>query len=451
MPQATINDLKKMNSSEYKLYHESFMQNNHGSTAFHTFLCILFTILCSLYCSIGLRRPGIKQYAFEYLLIVLPMISAHTFLAEHIPLLNVIAFALLAKKYVRNYPKIRIGTALSKLNHVETRRIHSVTIIRALTYLITVFAILAVDFQCFPRHLAKTERFGYSLMDTGVGLFVLMSGVAHKELKKDNVSAIIKGNTKLIVILLCLGAARFWSVKQLDYQEHVTEYGVHWNFFFTLAFCKLLSTIILYCSNHALFFSIMTLIVHEFLLWLGLQAWVFSGESRNDLLSANREGISSCLGYISMYLFAAYFKTKVNDQTVTRSSIICKMTVGSILLWTACIIVSYYRPASRTLANSGYCIYLEATFLSITTFMYFIEIQFQDSENKSHFDVPLILSAINRNGLLYFLIANLMTGIINLSMRTLLISNSVAVIIFILYMAVSLILSMYLVHFGIKL
>lgn len=77
------------------------------------------------------------------------MISAHTFLAEHIPLLNFIAFALLAKKYVRNYPKIRIGTALSKPNHVETRRIHSVAIIRALTYLITVFAIWLLTSNAF--------------------------------------------------------------------------------------------------------------------------------------------------------------------------------------------------------------------------------------------------------------------------------------------------------------
>jgi phosphatidylinositol glycan class W len=40
-------------------------------------------------------------------------------------------------------------------------------------YLITCVCVLAVDFTYFPFLLAKTDRYGISLMDLGVGLFIV--------------------------------------------------------------------------------------------------------------------------------------------------------------------------------------------------------------------------------------------------------------------------------------
>lgn len=438
-----------MNATEYKAYHESLMQNNHGSTAFHTFLCIFFTVQCSLMSSILLARCDKTKYIYEYLLIVLPLILIHTTLSEYIYITNFILFLILLYQiakfvYNKNFKKLFMK------NNSYVNRINSITFMRGLTYLITVNCILAVDFKDFPRYLAKTERFGYSLMDTGVGLFVLMSGLVHKDLRNNRFIDIIKGNMKFVSVLMFLGVARFISVKQLDYQEHVTEYGVHWNFFFTLAICKILSTVILYYTSKALSSSLLVLFIHEFLLYYGLQDWVFSDALRDTLLSANREGVCSSLGYVSLYLFAAYVRQVLIDKTVQRYVIVCKLLLGAIFLWTITYTVNSLRSTSRTLANAGYCIYLEAVLLTVVALLYLIEILQEDEHKKSNFEVPLILMHVNTNGLLYFLVSNLLTGAINLTLRTLLVSSTVTFVILNTYMILTTTVMVYLNNKGLK-
>ena len=45
-------------------------------------------------------------------------------------------------------------------------------------------------------------------------------------------------------ITLFAGLVRLYSVKTLEYQEHASEYGVHWNFFLTVAAVSTLSTLV---------------------------------------------------------------------------------------------------------------------------------------------------------------------------------------------------------------
>lgn len=73
-------------------------------------------------------------------------------------------------------------------------------------------------------------------MDIGVGAFAFSMGLTSRYARnKSNSNSSCIQFFKPIAATLVLGMARLLSVKGLEYQEHVSEYGVHWNFFFTLA------------------------------------------------------------------------------------------------------------------------------------------------------------------------------------------------------------------------
>jgi phosphatidylinositol glycan class W len=117
----------------------------------------------------------------------------------------------------------------------------ALSIYRANMMIMTVIAILAVDFRVFPRGLAKCETFGVSLMDMGVGSFVFSQGIVSAiPVVKDPgvlhqlVIPKLKHTMRKSLPILFLGLMRVILVKGTEYPEHVTEYGVHWNFFITL-------------------------------------------------------------------------------------------------------------------------------------------------------------------------------------------------------------------------
>ena len=62
----------------------------------------------------------------------------------------------------------------TSVNSVDEKIVRlSLSTSRLWLYLLTCVTILAVDFNVFPRSNAKTENYGVSLMDLGVGFYIV--------------------------------------------------------------------------------------------------------------------------------------------------------------------------------------------------------------------------------------------------------------------------------------
>jgi hypothetical protein len=142
--------------------------------------------------------------------------------------------------------------------------------------LATCLAILGVDFPAFPRRYAKAEGYGGGVMDVGVGAIIFAGGLVSAvaagaaTAAADATAAATAGGggssatavaaapygsgsavrvrllqllrgLKAAVPLLLLGCAREVATAVVGYQAHLGEYGLHWNFFYTIAGVTLLT------------------------------------------------------------------------------------------------------------------------------------------------------------------------------------------------------------------
>lgn len=128
----------------------------------------------------------------------------------------------------------------------------SVNVFRSLLLIITSIAILAVDFKSvFPVDLRKSSFYGISLMDVGVGFFIQGSAMRvirnnskiQPESNNDTNSFLVELGKfprkfyltlKGSYLILLIGLIKLLIMKALHYGSDIGEYGVHWNFFFSL-------------------------------------------------------------------------------------------------------------------------------------------------------------------------------------------------------------------------
>lgn len=463
-----------MDAVTYKQFHETYMKNNNGSSIEDVFITVIPTFFTTFLATniIYVAQPlgVISTFVIEFLFIVISTIL-------HVTILNYriweIALTLLCVTITAAAKQIYGRIHIAPFVQVPCQRPEYLNTFRAAINLLTAICILAVDFKCFPRKLAKTETYGFGLMDIGVGLFVFGNGLVANELRKSSdrsrltwkkVEKTVKGCLPLVI----LGAVRFAATNELDYQQHISEYGVHWNFFLTLACTKFFGTILLGILPHfeyIKYLSIAMLFVHELCLQLGTADYIIDPNNqikRDNFQNANREGIFSILGYVSLYLASVYVGYRLRKVDIVvennRNAPVftnvrqlfwktVRLLIVAAILWKVTYILKNMFGVSRRIANMGYVFWILSIGTTIIVCFMLLEIFYyfrafdrpvtdEDDENpteKRNY-APIILNGIVYNGLVFFLLANLMTGIVNLSFQTLLLSTSEALAILFVYM-----------------
>ncbi|KAF8166623.1 GWT1-domain-containing protein [Mycena galopus ATCC 62051] len=490
--------------SDYKAFKEASVSGLTGSTVTHVNM-ISSVALASivLHSALQTRVYRFRPISFfvSWIVLVLPLLFSMTLSANKPALL---AFLLLlptalilwrttAPDSVTMPPPASVRSpapAPITPNYAESRfslevkpisltPVPAITTWRAHMMLMTVLGILAVDFPVFPRALAKCESYGVSLMDLGVGSFVFSNGVvsAIPMLKNPahlggsllpKVSAVVRKTLPIIA----LGVIRVFLVKGTDYPEHETEYGVHWNFFISLALLPILQAL-LHPLIRVVPVSVLALgvgVLQQLALSVfGLKDYVRTAP-RVNLISANKEGLVSLAGYLSIHLFGLSVGTLILPPSPTffrrlRTGRVTPVELGAprqndkgaielvsyAMVWWALLgLASLLRIDEG--ANLAYVLWITAFNTSFILGYLVLDMLFfptpaapkksksAPSSTGTHVPVsasfgrsPPLLEAINKNALPLFLLANLLTGLVNLSMQTMYASAAVSIGVLSLY------------------
>ncbi|PQE03189.1 GPI-anchored wall transfer 1 protein [Rutstroemia sp. NJR-2017a BBW] len=476
-------------AASYKALKEDFVSNlTGGEIGEINLVTAVAPVAVILWSTLQARQSFFTPYtpiafAVDFLLNVGAILLATTLYADMPLILNLLLIAPVLLLYA--IPSQKTASKKVKVPQSKTKEPAQLdplpkkpflTTYRGAMMVITCLAILAVDFRIFPRRFAKVENWGTSLMDVGVGSFVFSAGLvaARPVLKQQatgrtsSLSTRLYGSIRHSVPLFVLGLIRLYSVKGLDYAEHITEYGVHWNFFFTLAFLPPFMAVFQSAFQLVPSFALLAIILGSLyqtaLEFTSLKAFILTAP-RTDLFSKNREGIFSFFGYLAIFLAGQSTGMFVLPRTMPRSIGSIRvahkddgvgqrnnllLTLGAwsgiwIILFIFSTSYSYGLSlgVSRRLANLPYFLWIAAFNCSQLTAFYLVETIFCPATQKSpspekekenyRVSTSRVLEAFNRNGLAIFLAANLLTGLVNLTIPTLHVSNLQAMGILLIY------------------
>ncbi|KAM0860574.1 hypothetical protein ACQ4PT_046467 [Festuca glaucescens] len=363
-----------------------------------------------------------SSLAIDYLTVVLPILLILTVLAEWayictVSLVIVISICIMFKR-----SQFHLKAPQHNLPSLRT----DISSYRVSVILVTCLSILAVDFKIFPRRYAKAETYGSGIMDLGVGSFVVANALVSRQAR--NLTAMRwTASLRSISPLIFLGFVRLISTSGVDYQVHVGEYGVHWNFFFTLAAISILTSIIRIHPKYCGIVGMLVLAGYQVWLSFGLNEYLISNERSADIISQNKEGVYSIFGYWGMYLIGVslgyYMFLDTSLKRKSRSTQVVKVWVLAASFWILAIILdSYVERVSRRMCNFAYVMLVFGQNFQVISIL--------TLAGSTSYDKNLVLEeAFCQNMLGSFLLANILTGLVNLSVDTLSASSVTAFVI----------------------
>lgn len=230
-------------------------------------------------------------------------------------------------------------------------------------------------------------------------------------------------------------------------QEHQSEYGIHWNFFFTLASVACFTAILPLSGKTAASMAVALMVMYQGILLLpGWTEWLAGDDrDRSSLFDSNKEGIMSLFGYAALCYSGAASAALLDEDNRTakwfrqfvlhRSSRVgisarsgalnvaawhaalsCAVGVAWALAYAADVLV---QPVSRRFANAAYVLWVLALALTQLQMSAIADIvSAVIAGTRAQRDCGLV-HGLSRHQLAAFLVANLATGAVNLSIDTL--------------------------------
>ncbi|KAJ0989955.1 hypothetical protein J5N97_008311 [Dioscorea zingiberensis] len=421
---------KPLNSSKH--LKEAFVSNLTGSSMLE--IAALSTIVPALvvirqWSNFGHAesknwRSSLTAVAMDFCCVVLPVLLILTVLADWVYIFTVLLLLwLLVCILSRRSSASHFKEGSQLLSSVRA----TILSYRVSMVVVTCLSILAVDFKIFPRRYAKTETYGTSLMDLGVGSFVVANALVSRQARYA-MPISLKSAFQSVIPLVVLGFGRLIFTMGADYHVHVGEYGVHWNFFFTLAAVVILPSMINIHPKYCGIFGLLILGGYQTCLTRGLSGYLLSNDRTSDIISQNKEGIFSIFGYWGMYLlgvhlgYSLFFGNVASAKSRTFEWTRLRVCTFSILMWSLTLLLNnYVERISRRSCNLAY-----VTFVLAQNFQVLSILMLSDFIPGRK---PLELeAAFNQNLLGSFLLANILTGVVNLYVDTLSASSIIALV-----------------------